>query len=201
MEEVPLGLPSWERTMRAIEKVKERLLSTTTALERAGIPYAVCGDFAVAAWVARVDGSAVRTCATVEVLVRRADFAAVEAALRGEGFVRRNPGPTDRKSLVVFVNEPRARVREGVFMIFAGEPLLTVNSLPSPDVSEAEVIEGRRVLSLDALVRMELATCTALHGMRLRDLMDVGQIDASWRDRVPLALQARLQEILDTPEG
>jgi hypothetical protein len=37
--------------------------------------------------------------------------------------------------------------------------------------------------------------------MRLRDLMDVGLVDASWRDRVPAELQARLQEILDTPDG
>jgi hypothetical protein len=201
MEEVPLGLASWERTMRAIEKVKERLLITTAALERAGVPYAVSGDFAAAAWVARVDESAVRTCATVEVLVRRAEFAAVEAALGSVGFVRRRPGPTDRRSLVVFVNEPGAQVRDGVFMIFAGEPLLGENPLPSPDVSEAEIIEGRRVLSLDALVRMELATNKALQGMRLCDLMDVGLIDASWRDRVPPELQVRLQEILDNPEG
>jgi hypothetical protein len=201
MEDVPLGLPSWERTMRAVEQVKERLLVTTRALEKAGIPYAVCGDFAVAAWVARVDESAVRTCGQVEVLARRTDFAAVEAALVGAGFVRRFPGLTDEKSLVAFLTEPDGKVRDAVFVIFAGEPLLADNPVPSPGVSESEVIEGVRVLSLDALVRMELATGKPLQGMRLRDLIDVGLVDTSWRDRVPVELRARLQEILDTPDG
>jgi len=86
-------------------------------------------------------------------------------------------------------------------VIFAGEQVLAENPVPSPDVSESEVIEGRRVLSLDALVRMELATCKPLQGMRLRDLMDVGLVDASWRDRIPPILVARLQELLDTPDG
>jgi hypothetical protein len=105
MAEVPLGLPSWDRVMRAVEKVKERLLVTTAALEKAGVPYAVCGDFAVAAWVGRVDKSAVRTCAQVEVLVRRADFSAVETALVDAGFVPRFPGTTDKKSLVAFLTD------------------------------------------------------------------------------------------------
>ncbi len=201
MADVPLGLPSWERTMRAVEKVKERLLVTTVALEKAGIPYAVCGDFAVAAWVAPVDKSAVRTCAQVEVLVRRADFTVVEAALVGVGFIRRFPGPTDKKSVVVFLTEPGGKVRDGVLVILAGERLLTENPVPSPDVSESEVIDGIRVLSLEALVRMELATFKPLQGMRLRDLIDVGLIDVSWCDRVPPELAPRLQEILDNPDG
>jgi hypothetical protein len=201
MEEVPLGLPSWDRMMRAVDKVKEGLRTTTAALEKAGIPYAVCGDFAVAAWVGRVDKSAVRTCAQVEVVVRRADYAAIEAALLGAGFIPRFPGPTDKSSLITFLTEPGGRVCDAVLVILAGEKLMRDRSLPTPDVHESELIEGTRVLSLEALVRMELATPTALHGMRLRDLMDVGLVDASWRGRVPAELLPRLQEILDTPDG
>jgi hypothetical protein len=201
MEEVPLGLPSWERMMRAVEKVKERLATTTAALEGAGVPYAVCGDFAVAAWVGSVDRSATRTCTQVEVVVRRSDFAAVEAALTGVGFVRRFADQTGKKGVIAFLTEPGGKVRDAVFVIFAGERLMHNHSIPSPDVRESEVIEGIRALSLDALVRMELATPTALHGMRLRDLMDVGLVDESWRDRVPPELLPRLQHILDTPDG
>jgi hypothetical protein len=46
--------------VRAVEKVCERLLRATGALEKAGIPYAVIGGNAVAARVSRVDESAVR---------------------------------------------------------------------------------------------------------------------------------------------
>jgi len=41
METVPLGLQSWERTLRAVVLVKSRLLRVTAALEKAGIAYAV----------------------------------------------------------------------------------------------------------------------------------------------------------------
>ncbi len=56
---LPLGLQSWERTIRAVELVKKRLLRVTAALENAGIAYAVIEDNAVAAWV---DGSISPPC-------------------------------------------------------------------------------------------------------------------------------------------
>ena len=55
-----LGPISLERMFGAMEKVRQRLLRATGALERAGIPYAVVGGHAVAAWVSRVDEGAVR---------------------------------------------------------------------------------------------------------------------------------------------
>lgn len=44
----------------AAEKVKERLLRATKALDDAGVPYAVVVGNAVAEWVARVDEEAIR---------------------------------------------------------------------------------------------------------------------------------------------
>jgi hypothetical protein len=38
-----------------VEKVRERLRRAAAALEAAGVPYAVAGGNAVAAWVSRVD--------------------------------------------------------------------------------------------------------------------------------------------------
>jgi hypothetical protein len=35
----------------------------------------------------------------------------------------------------------------------------------------------------------------------LRDLIDVGLVDASWPARLPDELASRLQALLDTPEG
>jgi hypothetical protein len=58
---ITLGPFSLDRMVRAVEKVRERLLRATAALEAAGIPYAVVGGNAVASWVSRVDESAVRT--------------------------------------------------------------------------------------------------------------------------------------------
>jgi hypothetical protein len=50
MQPDPLGVISLDRMVRAVEKVRERLLRATSALERAGIAYAVAGGNAVAAW-------------------------------------------------------------------------------------------------------------------------------------------------------
>ena len=80
------GLVILERMVRAVEKVRERLLRATAALEEAKIPYAVIGGNAVAAWVARVDEAAVRNTADVGIMVRRPDLEAVKAAMAGAGF-------------------------------------------------------------------------------------------------------------------
>ena len=47
--------PTWERMIRAVEKVRERCVRAAKALEAAGVAYAVIGGNAVANWVARVD--------------------------------------------------------------------------------------------------------------------------------------------------
>ena len=44
--------------IQAVEAVRERALRATAALAAAGVPYAVIGGNAVAAWVARVDRAA-----------------------------------------------------------------------------------------------------------------------------------------------
>ena len=44
------GLLSLNRMERAVEKVRDRLLRSTAALEAAGVPYAVIGGNAVMAW-------------------------------------------------------------------------------------------------------------------------------------------------------
>lgn len=55
-----LGDISLERMVRAVEKVRDRLLRAAKALGDAGAPYAVAGGNAVAAWVSRIDEAAVR---------------------------------------------------------------------------------------------------------------------------------------------
>ena len=47
--------------IEAVQAVRERALRATAALEQAGIPYAMAGGNAVAAWVSTVDRAAVRT--------------------------------------------------------------------------------------------------------------------------------------------
>lgn len=71
----------------------------------------------------------------------------------------------------------------------------------TPDVSESETAGFFRLLSLDALVRMKLTSFRDKDRVHLRDLLEVGLIDASWCARLPAALRARLQNLLDNPES
>jgi hypothetical protein len=193
---LPLGLQSWERTLRAVEIVKERLLRATSALENAGIAYAVIGGNAVAAWLGRVDQSAVRFTQDVDVLILRADLAVTKAALETAGFIYRHDASVD-----LFLDGPEAKARDAVRIIFAGERVRPDYALPAPDVTESEPSEPFRVLRLDALVRMKLTSFRDKDRTHLRDLISVGLVDESWRLKLPDELAARLQSLLDTPDG
>ena len=57
------------------------------------------------------------------------------------------------------------------------------------------------MLSLESLVRMKLTSFRDKDRMHLRDLLEVGLIDAHWCGRLPAELAARLQELIDHPEG
>jgi hypothetical protein len=57
------------------------------------------------------------------------------------------------------------------------------------------------VLRLGALVRMKLTSFRDKDRTHLRDLISVGLVDKSWRVKLPDELAARLQLLLDTPDG
>lgn len=196
MANVPLGLQSWERVIRAVDKVKDRLLRATAALEQSGVPYAVVGGNAVAVWVGRVDEAAVRFTQDVDLVLRRADLEAAKAALGGAGFVYRHAAGLD-----MFLDGPGAKARDAVHVLFSGEKVRPESVLPVPDVAESEPTERFRVVRLDALVRMKLTSFRDKDRTHLRDMIGVGLIDPTWLDRVPPELAARLQELLDNPEG
>lgn len=176
--------------------VRERLLRATAALEKAGVAYAVIGGNAVAAWVGKVDQSAVRFTQDVDLLIRRADLEAAKAALEPVGFNYRHSARID-----MFLDGPNAKARDAVHVIFAGEKVRPEYELPAPDVSETAPSEAFRVLQLDALVRMKLTSFRDKDRTHLRDMLEVGLVDAKWLPRLPKALAQRLQLLLDSPEG
>jgi hypothetical protein len=187
---------SLERVVSAVEKARQRLLRAAAALDSAEIPYAVVGGNAVALWVSRVDESAVRNTQDVDVLVRRENFAAAKAALESAGFVHRHVAGID-----VFLDGPAARPRDAVHIVFANEKVRAHEPAANPDVSESEEAGAFRVISLDGLVRIKLTAFRDKDRTHLRDLIEVGLIDATWLDRLAPALAARLRQLLDNPEG
>jgi hypothetical protein len=190
------GHVSWERMIRAVEKVRERLLRASRALEAAGVPYCVADGNAVAAWVSTVDEGAVRNTQDVDILLRRQDLHAATMALAAAGFVHRRVAGLD-----LFLDGEGTRARDAVHVIFAGEKVRPEHLAPAPDVERDASSASFSLVGLESLVRMKLVAWRDKDRVHLRDLADVGLIDASWIDRYGPELGDRLRAVLDSPDG
>ena len=76
-----------------------------------------------------------------------------------------------------------------------------MDTITAPEVSDSEVVAALRVVALESLVKMNLASFRNLEKMLLHDMIDVGLVDESWLPKLPVKLAARLKELLDNPEG
>ena len=132
----------------------------------------------------------------MDIVLRHADLPAARQTLEQAGFVYRRVASND-----VFLDRRDVKARDALHIVFAAEKARADYATPVPDVSESEATETFRLLSLDALVRMKLTSFRDKDRVHLRDLMDVGLVDASWLEKVPATLRPRWQELLDTPEG
>ena len=190
------GMLALDRLERAVEKVRDRLLRSTAALEAAGVPYAVIGGNAVMAWVEQVDETAVRFTRDVDIVLRREDLPRATAALAAAGFHYRHSARMD-----MFLDGPDAKARDAVNVIFSGERVRAEDPVAAPDTDEGVSFGAYRVISLEALVRMKLVAFRRKDQVHLLDMLEIGLIDATWPARYPPELAARLQQVIDTPEG
>ncbi len=193
---VSMGPEILDRMERAVANVRERLLRATGALNQAGVPYAVVGGNAVASWVATVDEGAVRNTRDVDILVRRSDLSQVTTALEQAGFV-----PGQLLDVVMFRDGEEGKPSEAVHLLFAGERVRADHLLPAPEIETVADPANFRVMELERLVLMKLMSNRDKDRTHVRDLIAVGLIDGTWPTRFPTELAARLQHLLDTPDG
>ena len=164
-----------DRMVHAVEKVRERLLRSTAALEAAGVPYAVVGGHAVAAWVAQVDEGAVRNTRDVDLLLCRNDLDAAQRAMADAGF-----DYAEVSGVHLFRDLPDGKPSEGVHLLFAGEKVRPGDATPSPDMAESLPGPLFRLVTLEALLRMKLISFRDKDRTHIRDLIGVGLVDDSW---------------------
>jgi Uncharacterised nucleotidyltransferase len=187
---------SWQRMIEAVEAVRERACRAAAALRKAGIPYAVAGGNAVAAWVARVDRAAVRNTRDVDILVRRADFDAVKVALESVGFIHYELMGVD-----CFIDGPDGSPRDAVHLLYANEKVRPEYATPSADVTECITADDYEVLELESLLRMKLNSFRDKDRTHVRDMISVGLINESWLSRLVPSHAERLRQLLDDPDG
>jgi hypothetical protein len=182
--------------MAASEAVERRLRRVTSLLNEANVPYAVIGGNAVATWVATIDEDSTRQTKDVDLILRREDMDRARAVLESGGFVY-----AETMDVPMFLDGPNGKPSSAVHIIYAGEKIKADDLAPAADVTESDQGPDFQVVTLEALVRMKLTSNRDKDRMHLRDLLGVGLIDASWLGRYPPELAARLQHILDTPNG
>ena len=176
------------RTVRTVEKFRERLRRAARALESASVAYAVVDGNAVAAWVTTVDEAAVRNTRDVDVLLRRGDLERAIKAIADAG-------------LDLFLDGENTGALDAVPIVFANELVREHELLPNPDVTDSHDTGQFRILSLDALVRIKLTAFRDKDRTHLRDMLEVGLIDATWVKGLPPELAVRLQSLIDDPNG
>ncbi len=183
------------RIVRAEEKVHTRLLRVSRLLAQAGIPYAIIGGHAVAAWIATKDESLVRATRDVDVLVRTEDFERIREVLEPDGFVYRHVAEID-----MFLDDGDAKAAEAVHLTYAGRLVRPDHVLPAPDVEDSGIGAAFTVIPLEALVRTKLVAWRDKDRVHLRDLIGAELIDGAWPQRFEEPLRSRLQELIDNPE-
>ena len=186
----------FDRMFAAVEKVRERLERSTLALEQAGIPYAVIGGHAVAAWVATIDDGAVRNTRDVDLLLRSEDLDRATEALSRVGFVR-----DKAMDETVFLDGPDGKPSQGIHILLAGQKVKPEYVSPAPRIENAQIINGKRIVDLIELVRMKLNSYRDKDRTHLRDMIQIGLINQIWPSRFETELATRLQTLLDDPNG
>lgn len=191
-----LHLATWERMIRAVERVRERCDRATKALDAAGVLYAVVGGNAVANWVASIDAGSMRNTLDVDILIRRDDLDAARGAMEAAGFeYAYNYG------VHLFIDGPNGKPSEGVHLLFAGEKVKPTDPVEAPQITEAVRVPAFNVVALEALVRMKLVAFRRKDQVHLQDMARLGLIDDTWPAKYPDVLAERLREILADPDG
>jgi len=187
---------SMERAFMAVEKVRERLLNSTRALDRAGVPYAVIGENAVAAWVAIIDEDAARNTVDVDLFLRRDDLNAACAALNQIGY-----DIAEVNGITVFIERASPSVRRGLHITFANEKVRPYDTNAAPDPSQSRALtDGYPVIELLPLLTMKLTAFRDKDRVHLRDMLELDMITPELDAALPPELRARLDELRANPE-
>jgi hypothetical protein len=192
---VGFGEDLLEKMILAASNVRERQSQIVRALEKSGVSFALSGSNATHLWVASVEEAAARQYRNVELIIERKDIDSLVAAMKELGFF------TDlRPDRVTIRSTPDQRKRWADIALFANESAAN-KSFTIPSLNGTTVVGSVPVLLLESLVELQLWRWTLDDRVDLRDMIEVGLLDQTWPSRLPPELAARLQELLDEPNG
>jgi hypothetical protein len=149
-----------------------------------------------------VDEAAVRNTRDVDILLRRSDLDAARHALESAGFSYRKVASLGQpEGLHLFLDQGQLSARDAIHIVFALEKVRPDSPAPSPDVTDSEPADRFRVVTLEALIRLKLTAFRDKDRTHLRDLIEVGLLDATFLDRLEPTLRDRLKVLLTNPDA
>jgi hypothetical protein len=182
----------WERHLRTMNELAQRLERITGAFQEKKVPYALIGGQAVNMWIATKDKGGGRQTKDIDILLERSDLSLARAAglaVELDYFETIGVG--------MFLERDDPNPRTGVHIVWAGEKVRPESALPAPRVEERiELLPGVFVARLPALVCMKLVSNREVDRVHLRDMIDVGLIDRGLLSGLPAELAAGLDVLL-----
>jgi len=180
----------------AVNRVEELLHRVSHALDQAGVPYAVIGGNAVAAWVATVDEGAVRATRNVDILLRREDLDRAAKAL-----AKVELDQHEVLGVTMFLDRQNPSPKTGAHVIFAAEKVRETSNHPSPDVDDVvQAVAGFKVAALGALLQMKLEAFRDVDRVHIRDLLALNLVTEEIRGALSEDHLAKLRAIESKPE-
>lgn len=188
-------VPDFRRQVEAVNHVHRLLHQITTILDSEGVPYAVIGGNAVAAWVATVDDGAVRATKDVDLLIRREDLDRAKLAATKADFEYH-----EVLGVSMFLTRVNPNPKTGVHLIFANETIRENDSARAPDLSNAwRTEDGYLVIDLPSLLKMKLLAFRLRDQTHIRDMFELNLITPEMDMSLPDELRKRLEIIRNTP--
>lgn len=196
-QEVWQRLPVIERMGYTMECLMDRARRFADALRAAKVPFAVCGGLSVMAWVETRDPGRARSTKDVDVLMRRGDLLRAASALEPHGFVF-----VEVNGVPMFLDGADGLPSQAVHVVIADEEPSRHERVRTPALGtpcdDGEFPWPR--VPLHALLEMKLLAMRPHDIAHIGDLLRVGLIDRTWRDRVRAELRERFDRAYDEAE-
>ncbi|MGO8744637.1 MAG: hypothetical protein ACLQNE_01485 [Thermoguttaceae bacterium] len=185
-------LNPWHRHLMVVSDVQQRFDRISSALSNAGVPYALVGGQAVAAWVGTKDPDAIRVTKDVDILLDRNDLPRAKAAALSVGM--------DYFEVVgvgMFLERDHPNPKRAVHLIWAGERVRPEYEIPAPAIDQRQALASELwVVPLADLVRMKLQANRDQDRVHLRDMIAVDLVGRELLAGLPANLSARLDALL-----
>ena len=141
------------------------------AFSAAGLEYRLVGGLATYLYVEDKEPDAGRLTRDIDIVVRRADLAAIAQAVQSVGLEFRHVAGVD---MLVQAESPSAR--RAVHMIFSGEKVQADYPDATPEIGPARLVNGIRLAPIEDLIRMKLNSFRLKDQVHLKDLDEAGVI-------------------------